>query len=92
MIQTTTSDKSKKFDDWKDVVDCNDCGHYWDNSCDGVKTGSSKPCTAFIATRSVVLPSKIKRLESAIKWLKIAVIGLSIFAVGMACGIVWCLT
>ena len=56
------ADKTKRFDDWIDA-DCNDCARYWDDSCDGVSKGDKKPCNSFIATRSVVIPEKIKLLE-----------------------------
>ena len=58
----------KRFEDWEDV-DCNQCARYWDDSCDGVSKGSKKPCNSFIATRSVVIPERIERLEKAVKWL-----------------------
>lgn len=61
--------EGKRFEDWIEV-DCNECAHYWDNSCDGAKTllkGSRKPCNAFMATRSVLIPEQLKRLERAIK-------------------------
>lgn len=59
------------FDDFQ-RVDCNDCAHYWDSSCDGVNCsvkGSSKPCTSFLATRSVVIPLQIKAIVGHLKWL-----------------------
>lgn len=65
------SSETKRFSDWQEV-DCNDCAHYWDNSCDGVQCsvkGSGKPCTSFLATRSVVIPLQIKALRERLKWL-----------------------
>lgn len=53
---------SKRFEDWEEV-DCNDCSHYWDSSCDGASKGSRVGCNSFLATRSVVIPEKIKYLE-----------------------------
>ena len=59
---------AKRFEGW-DTVDCNECARYWDSSCDGVLTGSTKPCNSFLATRSVVIPSQIKRLKKQVNWL-----------------------
>ena len=59
----------KRFEDWEEV-DCNKCGRYWDSSCDGVSKGSEKPCNSYIATRGIVLPEKIKRLETRFMWLE----------------------
>lgn len=66
---TDTPKTSKRFDGW-DEVDCNDCSHYWDSSCDGVKTSvkaTGKPCNGFLAVRSVDIPQKIERLRKAVK-------------------------
>lgn len=62
---------TKRFSDWQEV-DCNDCAHYWDSSCDGVKCHAEAPrklCQSFLATRSVVIPLQIKALRSHLKWL-----------------------
>ena len=79
---------SKIFEDWEEI-DCNDCSHYWDNSCDGVKTthkGSKMLCNSFIATRSVIIPLKIKRLERLNIWLSVWCLILTILIVGL---VVW---
>lgn len=63
--------ESKIFENWTEV-DCNDCSHYWNDSCSGVKTsgnGSVKPCTAFLAARKVDIPEQIKRLRKAVRGL-----------------------
>lgn len=83
--------ESKRFEDWVEV-DCNECEHYWDSSCSGVKTplkSDRKPCTSFLATRSVVIPLQIKALRSHLKWLYgmiilegIAVVVLGVIALG----------
>lgn len=65
-------DDKKIFDDFP-KVDCNECGRYYDSSCDGVKKGSTKQCNSFLATRSVVIPAKIKDLEKCVKWLTVLV-------------------
>lgn len=63
----------KRFEDWNQV-ECNECARYYDSSCDGVSKGSEKPCNSYVATRDVVIPSKIKSLERRISWLEWAVI------------------
>lgn len=63
----------KRFEDWEQV-NCNQCGRYYDNSCDGVSKGSKKPCNSYVATRDIVLPEKIKRLETRFMWLEWAMI------------------
>lgn len=76
---------TKRFSEWVEV-DCNECSHYWDNSCDGCKDtlkGSKTPCNSFLATRSVVIPEKIKRLERVILGLKIAIAVVSCIICGM---------
>ena len=60
--------ETKRFSDWQEV-DCNECAHYWDSSCDGSCKGSKKPCTSFLATRSVVIPLQIKALREHLRWL-----------------------
>ena len=67
------NDTPKRFEDWEEV-DCNECARYWDSSCDSVPQGSHKPCNAFLATRSIVLPAKINALEKRIKWLEWALL------------------
>lgn len=67
------ADVSKRFEDWE-KVDCNECARYWDSSCDGVSKGSSKPCNSYLATRSVVIPARLKALEKSNKWLRICCI------------------
>jgi hypothetical protein len=61
--------EQKRFEDWEEVS-CNECGRYWQDSCDGVKEGSRKPCNSFIATRKVVIPARLKALENSNKWLR----------------------
>lgn len=63
------TDTPKRFEDWEQV-DCNECARYYDSSCDGVSKGSRKPCNSYLATRSVVLPEKIKALENRVHDLK----------------------
>ena len=57
----------KRFDDYTSVVDCNECARYWDSSCDGVSNDSKRPCNSYLATRSVILPEKINKLEKRVK-------------------------
>ena len=70
------ADTQRIFDDFQ-CVDCNECARYWDNSCDGVKNapnGSQKPCTSFLATRSVVIPAQLEALRKRLKWLNVSLI------------------
>ena len=69
--------QSKRFEDWE-KVDCNECARYWDSSCDGICKGSEKPCNSFLATRSVVIPARIKELEKWNKWLTFGVVSLDV--------------
>lgn len=52
----------KRFSDWEEV-DCNECTHYWDDSCSGVCKGDKRNCTSFVATRNVVIPQQIRSLQ-----------------------------
>ena len=58
---------SKIFDE--EYVDCVGCENYWINRCDGVSDDAERPCTAFVATRSINVPQQIKALKTQIKWL-----------------------
>lgn len=58
-----------RFDDWDEVVDCNDCKHYYDETCDGALRGTQKPCKTFLAIRRVDIPLQIKSLQRAVKLL-----------------------
>lgn len=57
-------DDKRIFDEYQ--VDCNDCQHYWTDTCDGVKQGSTKACTSFLATRQTNIPEQIKKLEKSL--------------------------
>ena len=79
---------SKRFEDWKDV-DCNECEHYWTNSCDGACKGSQKPCNSFLATRSVIIPEQITRLDkriTALGW-GVLFIAFGLFVHYCTCGV-----
>ena len=79
-----------KFDDWSDVVDCNECARYWDSSCDGVKPNERKNCNSYLATRSVVLPERVKQLEDRVNMLqRILVIFMSVVFI-FAVSVVFC--
>lgn len=58
------SEEAKIFDE--SHVECNDCKHYWDDSCSGVPEGSKRSCTAFQATRRTNIPKEIERLKERI--------------------------
>lgn len=55
---------NKRFDDYN--VECNDCAHYWDDSCSGTQVGTTKACRDYKATRTVDIPKQIKQLEKRI--------------------------
>ena len=82
---------SYRFDDWEDInmVDCNNCKHYLSDDCDGVPVGSEKPCKAFLATRKVLFPEKIKALEKAVRWLGVSVLILGAALVGVAMAVLY---
>lgn len=69
---------SRRFEDWG-IIDCNECTHYWDSSCDGVSKGSRVGCNSYLATRSVVIPERINALENRNRWLTLWCLMLSIF-------------
>lgn len=60
----------KRFEDWA-KVDCNECGRYWTDQCDGTAKDSTKPCNSFLATRNVVIPERLNQLERRVKWLTV---------------------
>ena len=57
--------ESKVFDE--SYVDCNQCQHYWDDSCDGTPTHQIRPCTAFKATRHTDIPLQLEKLSMGLK-------------------------
>lgn len=67
------TDTPKRFDEWEEV-ECNECGRYWTDQCDGVSKGSTKRCNSFLATRSIVIPARLKSLENNLKSLRFGVI------------------
>ena len=77
------SDAPKRFDGWE-KVDCNDCGHYWLNQCDGVKKDGEKPCNSFLATRKTSIPEEIKSLKEDLLATKI---GYGICIIALAIGL-----
>lgn len=72
--------RQQVFEEWD--VDCNDCKHYWDDTCDACSEGSRRLCNSFVATRRVVLPAKIERLEMAVRSLRIG-----LYVVGFFVGV-----
>lgn len=54
----------KRFDDYE--VDCNDCQHYWRDTCDGVPIEKKRNCTSFKAARTYDIPEQIKQLREDI--------------------------
>lgn len=74
-----------RFDDWE--VDCADCQHYWDDSCNGVPEGQKRNCTAFVATKKVDIPKQIEQLKTAVKvlgWLFMLTLAWNVI-----CSIAW---
>jgi hypothetical protein len=59
------SDKTKVFDEFQ--VECTECEHYWDNSCDGVKCFEEKHCTSYKATKRMEIPKAIDKIKSDMK-------------------------
>lgn len=68
------------FDDFP-TVDCNQCEIYYLNQCDGVVEGQERPCTAFKATRHVLIPQEIARLRTRLKWLYVGLGVMGVFQV-----------
>ena len=68
--------ENKRFSDWEEV-DCQECARWWDSSCDGVFKGHRTLCNSFLATRNVLIPAQIKRLQNVVKGLVWAVLCLS---------------
>lgn len=61
---------------------CDECERWWNNQCDGRKTHENvpnRPCKEFLPTRNIEIPQKIKTLENELKWLKWALLSLTIF-------------
>ena len=85
------SERNNRIFDEYPRVDCEDCNHWWNNSCDGVKKGSERLCNAFIATRNVIIPQEIEELKKALRRLSVslALLGLSeLLLVVWLCGCV----
>lgn len=73
-----STEQQRIFDDFQ--VDCNECKHYWDSSCDGVPIENKRNCTSFIATRTYDIPEQIKWLRDELRALQttIRVLGIVI--------------
>ena len=69
-------ENNKRFEDW-DTVDCNQCARYWDSSCDGVNK-EKRICQSFLATREVIIPEQIKKLNTRLDILGGAVLLLAV--------------
>lgn len=67
---------NKIFDNYE--VECNECEHYWDSSCDGVPIDKKRNCTSFKATRTIDIPMQIKNLDKRVNKIKVIAIGLII--------------
>ena len=69
----------KIFDNYE--VECNECQHYWRDTCDGVPIEKKRNCTSYTATRTSDIPEQIKQLREAVntverinRWIGIALI------------------
>ena len=58
--------ENKRFEDYP-KVDCNECEPWWLNQCDGVPKGSQRVCNSFLASRNVVIPARLNKLEKSVK-------------------------
>ena len=65
---------NKRFEEWEQV-DCNQCARYWDSSCDGAE---KRICNSYLATREVIIPEQIKRLNKRLDILGGAVLLLAV--------------
>jgi hypothetical protein len=81
------ADTQKRFEGW-DTVECSECARYWDSSCDGV-TGSKKPCNSYSATRSILIPEKLRALEKRVRWLTALVAALLGWCIGQMIGVLF---
>lgn len=75
------------FDEY--LVDCLECAHYWDDSCDGACGATERSCTAFKAVRRVDIPEQIESLRSEIKGLKTQMLILAVWAAIMTVVVVF---
>ena len=69
--------ENKRFEEWG-MVDCNECTHYWDDSCDAVKQDDRRNCNSFLATRRVVIPARLNALEKRVEGFRTAGIIVSV--------------
>lgn len=59
------TNEPKIFDET--YVECTECSHYWNDSCDGVPKDKVRPCTSYKATKKVDYIEKLQHLEEEIK-------------------------
>ena len=78
---------NKIFDDY-DVL-CDECEHYWLNTCDAPPVGTVRLCNSFKATRRVNYHHRIKVLEKRFKWLKKASLLQAILSLLIVIKLVW---
>lgn len=65
MVLLNSNTDKKRFEEYP-IVECDNCTHYWDNSCDGLSESQERVCETFLATRRINSLEKIKWLESAL--------------------------
>jgi len=85
-------DKEQKIFGEFQEVDCNQCERYYLNQCDGAKCSNKVqkvPCNSFLATRSVVIPKQIEKLNKSVKRLKFCVNGLCVTMLLLCLYLIW---
>lgn len=79
----TGNTNNQIFDNYE--VSCNDCGNYWNDSCDGVPLNKKRNCTAFVATKASDIPKQIKQLERNVTLNRIFIMILTVVAIIEVC-------
>lgn len=81
--------KEKKIFD-EPTVDCNECSHYYDSSCDGTPIKKERKCTSYKATRREDIPEQIKQLKHNVHslWISSLFIDTAII-IHILCHIFW---
>lgn len=78
--------KKKVFDDYDAL--CDDCQHYWNSVCDGVKVGSNKMCSSFKVIKKLDYGKRIEEIER--KYDRIEVICFWTVIIGGLFLLAWC--
>lgn len=78
------STTNKRFDEWNELVDCNECELYYLNQCDGVPVAQKRSCTSFKATRHISIPQELKWLKTRLKWLYRGLGAMGVILIGLS--------